>query len=90
MYNIEQGQLLDRISVGKCPYPDCGNGALYPRRLWYLLASLTLPVALRHKPVRMVGLDLKVCRLHAGKPVNDGVENLLPTSAEGQKRKRAR
>jgi hypothetical protein len=61
----QQAALLDRISTGRCPYPDCGGGASHHRRATWLVASLTLPVAVLRGPTRAVTFDVRVCDFHA-------------------------
>lgn len=64
----QQGELLDAIAAGRCPFLVCGNGGRVKRTVTWMVKSLTLPVALALKPTRAATLDVLVCEQHAGRP----------------------
>jgi hypothetical protein len=61
----QQGWLLDRLAAGLCPYSLCSSRGWVMQRLAFVVMSLTLPVALRHGPNRLVVLDMRVCDFHS-------------------------
>jgi hypothetical protein len=48
-----------------CPYSLCSSRGWVMQRLAFVVMSLTLPVALRHGPNRLVVLDMRVCDFHS-------------------------
>lgn len=62
----QQGWLLDRLASGMCAYYGCAVRGSVWRRLGFVVKSVSLQVALRHGPSRLVMLDMKVCSFHAG------------------------